>query len=845
MAIFYIDFENGNDANDGTTWAQAWKSLTTGATAARTAPGDEIRLAKSPDPTSLGQMAFWTGIDRIYTEITPTSSTNATPIVITKAGHGVVTGDFVQVYGHTVNTNANGKWKATRIDDNQFSLDNSVGNGNGGATGKFSVINHRAVQLTTAVTQDICNCDTAWTAGANCTVTKEATIVKEGTGSAKVVCAAGSGATQILAKFGLPVSLDLSGFQQISLWLQNSAAVAANSLELRLYSDAACTALVETLVLPAMVGVNRYRAIAIDKGSALSATVQGIALYAATTQASKTFYLDNIIACKASSAADSLTLRSLISKNVENSNGDHVFLGIQAIVGNLIYLDNETNSYTYTGRGYSGVTESVTTYKRETIQFDVAAGVAQKCNESGTAGAYKNLIGGWNTVSNLRDGLTIMDGTNGLGYGLYSYGVNFWNFSFLQLTRFMYPHNSGSTGTSENMFFTNNTQAAAYYSINLNYVFLLNNTSALTFAGGTGSITVNNVTANNNGSNGLSANASYIDLYNNILVNNNGGIGLETINYNMIVGTIISASYNGVGVSIGANVTPGGSVINEILKCNYNTVYGIHIADVFSTINRVYELNNCTTGIRFNLAHKSIIYKIDQFNACVNGIEFYNYNYGINIYEITESTGNAFFAMGKPIECFIYKSTITVTNAVLNAMNAISLYFIECNITPASIGAATIIDGRVYFHNYNLSGNHYIGTEYGYIENENIERHTASGMSWKIAPTGILRTTDKPIALTVGKVYCVEGSQVSASCWVKKTHATDIAARLKANVLKNSTISVTVTTVASDTTNWQQLIITLIPLRAGVIEFEVEAYWVANEADEFVYVDDFDVIQLI
>lgn len=54
MATFYLDFENGNDSNDGTTFANRWKTITSGATAARTAPGDVIRIMKSPDPVSLG-----------------------------------------------------------------------------------------------------------------------------------------------------------------------------------------------------------------------------------------------------------------------------------------------------------------------------------------------------------------------------------------------------------------------------------------------------------------------------------------------------------------------------------------------------------------------------------------------------------------------------------------------------------------------------------------------------------------------------------------------------------------------------------------------------------------------
>ena len=44
MAIYYLDYENGNDANDGLSFANRWKTMTNGATAARIAPGDTIRI---------------------------------------------------------------------------------------------------------------------------------------------------------------------------------------------------------------------------------------------------------------------------------------------------------------------------------------------------------------------------------------------------------------------------------------------------------------------------------------------------------------------------------------------------------------------------------------------------------------------------------------------------------------------------------------------------------------------------------------------------------------------------------------------------------------------------------
>lgn len=58
MPIYYMDTVNGSDANTGANWGQAWKTITSGATFARIAPGDEIRIAKSPDPINIGNVTF-------------------------------------------------------------------------------------------------------------------------------------------------------------------------------------------------------------------------------------------------------------------------------------------------------------------------------------------------------------------------------------------------------------------------------------------------------------------------------------------------------------------------------------------------------------------------------------------------------------------------------------------------------------------------------------------------------------------------------------------------------------------------------------------------------------------
>jgi len=72
-----------------------------------------------------------------------TSSTDATPIVVTKSSHGYSTNDIVQINGHTTNIAANGMFRITVLSSSTFSLQNyntganiaGSGAGAGGATG--------------------------------------------------------------------------------------------------------------------------------------------------------------------------------------------------------------------------------------------------------------------------------------------------------------------------------------------------------------------------------------------------------------------------------------------------------------------------------------------------------------------------------------------------------------------------------------------------------------------------------------------------------------------------------------------------------------------------------------
>lgn len=83
----------------------------------------------------------------IWDAVTPvavTSSTDATPIVVTATSHGFATGDLVMIYGHTTNVAANGIFKITKVDANSFQLkDRYLGTsvaGSGAGAGSSGVV---------------------------------------------------------------------------------------------------------------------------------------------------------------------------------------------------------------------------------------------------------------------------------------------------------------------------------------------------------------------------------------------------------------------------------------------------------------------------------------------------------------------------------------------------------------------------------------------------------------------------------------------------------------------------------------------------------------------------------
>jgi len=706
VATFYVDFENGNDANDGTTFANRWKTLTNGATAARIAPGDEIRMMGSPAPTSLGINATWTSGQQ-QTAKTITDATNATPISITCAGHGYSTGDTVVLASVGDNTSANGVWEITVTGTDTFTLDGSVGNATWTSGGTVKQINNAVVRLASPLTQEIASTGmrtTAWTASTNVTTSLN-TPTKEHYVSDSIAISAAF--TTGKAAYFATGTLDLSGYQQVSFWIQQTSGTvsAAGSINLRLCSDTTGDTAVNTINVPARSATNTWHVFTVDLGTNLGSSIQSIALYVNTDNGAQTFLLSNIIACKASSAADSLTLQSLIGKNVTNE----TFWPIQSIKGTRVLLDLNAGSAPSAVVGYYGTSETCTTYKRETIKVGptaTASTAVQTIQESGIEGSLITFSGGWDRTAMTTQNLeTVVDGVNGNGFAFSCVSRAYFNLSNVSTYRF-----------NQAVSMTNATFASFYFPA---------------------------VSGPATGSNTLA------------------GISWR---FGHLIGSSLPIS-----LVLYSNVT-----IDYLVGCNTGTVFNSGFSIKGGTVA------NTPSG--------------------------------------AVTTGNV----------LLKASDVTFNTPLVSALTNLSiLYFDNCKINSTTFATFTAYrDAIIYSSNHDqVAGANRIEMEGGTILSATDQRHTASGISWKIQPTNsTTRNSLRPVILSLAKVACAASSLVTVKAWMRRDN-TGLTMRL---VCKGGQISgvtsdvVSAMTAAADT--WEELTITFTPSVAGVVEIIAEAW---------------------
>lgn len=794
----------------GSSYADAWQTITNGATSARTQSGDALRYEKSSDPTSVGNGTWTDGPLRAAISIA--SSTNATPIVITLSGANYTllapaVGDTVQITSHATNTNANGTWKISAVNGSTtvtlVNADgtNSVGNGAGGATGTIRKINNRCVILASAVTKAIActgnqGVKTNWTSdgGANVVCSVVSNVFKEGVECQQI--AIGAGFTTGIAAHWATGTLDLSGYQQVSFWIRQSAGtvLAAGGITLRLCTDTAGLVSVHTIAVPALGANNPQQAFTVDLGTNLNSAIASIALYVATDVGAQTFQLDNIIACKASSSADSLSLTSLIGKNTSTES----FWSIASINHDRVVLDMITDTLptSTTLRGYSGTSETVTTYKRETLK------VAPFTTWSTFARNGVTLSGGWDTSTmTSQTGETWVSGQDGSGTGFsFANGVNV-GISKFGLVRFLngLAQASSSAGTQLNDFHCNNvtspnagganvftgvtgvrceygTTGTVWFCANANGPVIGRNNTLLPLVGTvyclSGGVAggefgcyqpAGTITASNNATSGMGGTLTMNGVFNNIIANNNGASGVQGLEAMTFING--SLTVNGNGTFGFTNASSQAFHFRSVTAQN-NGTYGLDLSgrcDV-SRIDSLTTSGNATAGLR---VQADMTLMLRNWNG-------------------TDST------------------PLTVIGAVTPS---------GPKITSTQHGGVST-DNRVY----------YGGTKQ--VQSQTATRHAASGIAWTFAPTNETNAFEQynPLREVIATFAVAANALVTVKCWIYRS-STSITAKLTCRGGQIAGVASDVSVTASGAaTTWQEETITFTPTEAGVVEICAEVY---------------------
>lgn len=497
------------------------------------------------------------------------SAANVSPLISTLSG--VVAGDFIKVAKtrDSTSTGQNASWTNQSL----------------------------TVTLTSALTAAIYS-DGLWTTSANITPALDTAAKKEGANSHSMLF--GSAFTTGLAAYWATGTLDLSAYQQISFMFKSSSINAANTFRIDLCSDTVGMVPVNSFTINRSTNTNQWTPFTFDNGSALGSSIQSVAIVCLTDPGVPVVNIDNIIACKAPSASDCLTLNTLISDD------NAIWWPIKSISGTTVVVDTNVNSLVGAGRGWTGTTGSRTIYVRQPQKLVPTAAATTSIigclAVDGTSGSHITVSGGWDPSGSMttQNGETYLESD---GFGNFTITRSWWDWSKISTSRINQVNldkSGGFTGGSMSYMsfigFTavamiNNLDPVLGYSLtDCNFISCASTGKQGAFqaeqmtrvqalsCGGTGINLLNpvlgqqyigcylhDITVANNGAIGLSVGVSFRDMR-NITSKYNAGVSFNiaaandsTCIYNLVATGNGSAAIAGVGKLLVYGLTSSGN----------------------------------------------------------------------------------------------------------------------------------------------------------------------------------------------------------------------------------------------------------------------------------------------
>lgn len=124
------------------------------------------------------------------------------------------------------------------------------------------------------------------------------------------------------------------------------------------------------------------------------------------------------------------------------------------------------------------------------------------------------------------------------------------------------------------------------------------------------------------------------------------------------------------------------------------------------------------------------------------------------------------------------------------------------------------------------------------------DRAGGTGSMWKLAVTSTDRNEKFPLTQPVAKIAVAAGSQVTVKAYMKKDHATNVGASLVCRVGQvawSDGASDLHTDASTADTSWHEVTLTFNPTEAGVVEIEMQAWYVGGNSNA--YIEDMTITQ--
>ena len=850
MATYYVDYEGSAGTGDGSSFANRAfkvKDLTLSA-------GDEVRIKKTPDPTSLGTGHVKRAPGHPDFSTTYKSGSNITysstdgETKLTSMGNGWLTGDIIHIYHNdsTTGKSISGLWRVTVESGTEtnasLKLDNFPGPSDTTASStafRWHACTNAIYLNTDNLTKSIACRDAyrdSWTATGTGVTTSYSHasstsawqqghdyVVFTGSDSFSIGSSASNGK---LAYYELPSTLDLSGYQQVSFMFRSNQTTNGNSnkFSLRLCTDTAGNTSVHTIPIDYKnQKSNTWIGLNVDLGTNLNSSIKSVALYQdSTPSGSTTMLLQNIIACKASSAADSITLNKLVGLNTSD---DTTWYPLQFIWDNILFLKTQSRGrpsfgyYGSNGAAFSATNTNATIYQRAQVKpYDSNVNQSDYTpwdnnNNSGTEASPITISGGWDETSmSTRNGKTCIE-FNGSMYPLDPTGSHV-QLSHIYLTNFgRVSQNIGRYRKWSNFGVSHFDAGFSFGSGNkdvqgLGLDFIIGVTSATNAA-----IQLNNGSTFSDSQSDFyikqavgphhtgqliyaltGAGSSSWDLLNVV------ACGSQPIRINSNVTVNINTLKWGYNAGTGNVPTATGGTIN----CDRLDAIQPYYQAAKSSGTFIISDLNITTDTTFGTTYK-------RYGA-QRSLSFSLWVDGASLMKVID-TGTL------PAQVYLVGGVMQLKGTVNSFYASLTQGGVLESIDHEGVSGAN----KAFFEGGNI------------VAEETTTRHTASGVAWKC-------TGGSSCAFSLGKIVVSANSAVTVGLWTYKNHADNAIVKLKipADPMKGLSEQ-TVDNLSASVNTWTKIEKTFTPTRAGIIEIQVEFKNLTSS--QFTIIDDLEVSQ--